>query len=150
MQPRRRRDQRQGHEALRKTRWTLWHRRFRAGLDRRLPFVWFASAERRAGQPGARRRCGRTLSFAKLVLVGHRRYRFRFLRLRLRLHEHGNQFGGALTASLTPFLASRFGWTTSFLVAAGLSVFGAVAWLFVDPERGLSPEAHLSSSGEKS
>jgi len=62
----------------------------------------------------------------------------------------GNQFGGALTASLTPFLASRFGWTTSFFVAAGLSVFGAVAWLFVDPERGLSPEAHLSSSGEKS
>jgi ACS family glucarate transporter-like MFS transporter len=62
----------------------------------------------------------------------------------------GNQFGGALTASLTPFLASRFGWTTSFLVAASLSVVGAVAWLFVDPERGLSPEAHLSSSGEKS
>src|SRR5216110_2275000 len=62
----------------------------------------------------------------------------------------GNQFGGALTASLTPFLASRFGWTTSFFVAAGLSVFGAVAWLFIDPERGLSPEAHLSSSGEKS
>jgi MFS transporter, ACS family, glucarate transporter len=61
----------------------------------------------------------------------------------------GNQFGGALTASLTPFLASRFGWTTSFFVAAGLSVLGAVAWLFVDPERGLSPEAHLSSSEEK-
>jgi ACS family glucarate transporter-like MFS transporter len=60
----------------------------------------------------------------------------------------GNQFGGALTASLTPFLASRFGWTTSFFVAAGLSVLGAMAWLFVDPERGLSPEAHLSSSGE--
>jgi ACS family glucarate transporter-like MFS transporter len=56
----------------------------------------------------------------------------------------GNQFGGALTASLTPFLASRFGWTTSFFVAACLSVVGAVAWLFVDPERGLLPEAHLS------
>jgi ACS family glucarate transporter-like MFS transporter len=51
----------------------------------------------------------------------------------------GNQFGGALTASLTPFLASRFGWTTSFYVAAALSVLGAVAWLFVDPERALSP-----------
>jgi len=61
----------------------------------------------------------------------------------------GNQFGGALTASLTPFLASRFGWTTSFLVAAGLSVLGSVAWLFVDPERSLSPEANLSSSREK-
>ena len=60
----------------------------------------------------------------------------------------GNQFGGALTASLTPFIASRFGWTTSFFVAAGLAVLGAVAWLFVDPERALSPTATLSSSPE--
>jgi len=56
----------------------------------------------------------------------------------------GNQFGGALTASLTPFLASRFGWTTSFFVGVVLSVLGAVAWLFVDPERRLSPEANIS------
>jgi MFS transporter, ACS family, glucarate transporter len=56
----------------------------------------------------------------------------------------GNQFGGALTASLTPFLASRFGWTTSFFVAAGLSILGAAAWLFVDPERTLSPVAKSS------
>ena len=60
----------------------------------------------------------------------------------------GNQFGGALTASLTPFIASRFGWTTSFFVAAGLAVLGAVAWLFVDPERALSPTLTLSSSPE--
>ena len=56
----------------------------------------------------------------------------------------GNQIGGALTASLTPFLASRFGWTSSFFVGVVLSVLGAVAWLFVDPERRLSPEAKLS------
>ena len=61
----------------------------------------------------------------------------------------GNQFGGALTVILTPFLASRFRWTTSFFVAAGLSVLGAVAWLLVDPECGLSPDADLSSFGEK-
>ncbi len=61
----------------------------------------------------------------------------------------GNQLGGALTASLTPFLASRFGWTTSFFVAAGLSVLGATAWLFVEPERSLAPAAKLSSSPEK-
>ena len=61
----------------------------------------------------------------------------------------GNQFGGALTASLTPFLASRFGWTTSFFVAAGLSVLGAVAWLFVEPERALAPIAKLPSPSEK-
>jgi ACS family glucarate transporter-like MFS transporter len=46
----------------------------------------------------------------------------------------GGQLGGTLTASLTPFIASRFGWTTSFLVAAGLCAIGSLAWLLVDPE----------------
>jgi MFS transporter, ACS family, glucarate transporter len=61
----------------------------------------------------------------------------------------GNQFGGALTASLTPAIAARFGWTTSFLVAAGLSVLGAAAWLLVDPGRALGSEANLSASLEE-
>jgi len=61
----------------------------------------------------------------------------------------GNQFGGALTASLTPAIATRFGWTTSFCVAAGLSVLGAAAWLLVDPERALAPATKLSPSPEK-
>ncbi len=58
----------------------------------------------------------------------------------------GNQFGGALTASLTPAIAARFGWTTSFFVAAGLSVLGAAAWLLVDPQRALAPETRPSPS----
>ena len=37
----------------------------------------------------------------------------------------GNQIGAAITAYLTPWIAARFGWTTSFLVAAGLCVVGA-------------------------
>jgi ACS family glucarate transporter-like MFS transporter len=49
----------------------------------------------------------------------------------------GNQIGGALTASLTPAIASWLGWSASFHVAAGLALVGAVAWLFVDPERRL-------------
>lgn len=49
----------------------------------------------------------------------------------------GNQIGGALTASLTPAIASWLGWSASFHVAAGLALVGAVAWLFVDPERTL-------------
>jgi len=61
----------------------------------------------------------------------------------------GNQFGGALTASLTPAIASRFGWTTSFCVAAGLAVLGAAAWLLVDPERALAPATKWSPSPEK-
>jgi len=47
----------------------------------------------------------------------------------------GNQIGGALTASLTPILASYFGWSVPFLVTAALCGAGALAWLLVDPER---------------
>jgi MFS transporter, ACS family, glucarate transporter len=50
----------------------------------------------------------------------------------------GNQLGAALTASLTPWIAARFGWTTSFLVAAGLCLVGAASWLLVDPSRQLT------------
>jgi len=49
----------------------------------------------------------------------------------------GAQFGGALTASLTPAIAQRYGWTSSFLVAALLSIAGGFAWLLVDPNRPL-------------
>ena len=49
----------------------------------------------------------------------------------------GGQFGGALTASSTPWIAQRFGWTTSFGVAAAMAVFGALCWLVVHPERSL-------------
>ena len=49
----------------------------------------------------------------------------------------GAQIGGMVTASLTPFIASRFGWTASFVVAAVLCVFGAAAWMVVDPERAI-------------
>jgi ACS family glucarate transporter-like MFS transporter len=52
----------------------------------------------------------------------------------------GGQIGGAVTASLTPAIATRFGWTASFVVAAVLSALGAVAWLFVKPERVLKAE----------
>ncbi|MDQ2844609.1 MAG: MFS transporter, partial [Acidobacteriota bacterium] len=43
----------------------------------------------------------------------------------------GGQIGGALTASLTPAIAARFGWSASFLVAAGLCACGALVWIAV-------------------
>jgi MFS transporter, ACS family, glucarate transporter len=49
----------------------------------------------------------------------------------------GNQTAGAITASLTPLIAARFGWTASFMVAAALCLVGSLAWLFADPERAL-------------
>jgi ACS family glucarate transporter-like MFS transporter len=47
----------------------------------------------------------------------------------------GNQIAGTITASLTPWLAERFGWTPSFVVAGVICLAGAAAWLFVRPER---------------
>ena len=44
------------------------------------------------------------------------------------------QIGGAVTASLTPWVAQRFGWTTSFAIAAALAVAGGVVWMTVHPE----------------
>lgn len=49
----------------------------------------------------------------------------------------GGQIGGAITASLTPWIAQRFGWTTSFALAAAFAVIGALCWLTVHPERPL-------------
>ena len=51
----------------------------------------------------------------------------------------GNQIGAAITASLTPWIAARFGWTASFLAAAALCLVGAVCWLVVDPTTTLLP-----------
>ena len=49
----------------------------------------------------------------------------------------GAQIGGMVTASATPAIAGRFGWTASFLVASALCLLGALAWMMVDPERTL-------------
>jgi ACS family glucarate transporter-like MFS transporter len=49
----------------------------------------------------------------------------------------GCQVGGAITASLTPWIAAQFGWKSAFFVAAALAVIGAFAWLLVDPTRRL-------------
>lgn len=57
------------------------------------------------------------------------------------LMNMGAQLGGAVTASLTPYIASQLGWTASFLVAACLSGLGSLAWLLVDPERSVVPVA---------
>jgi ACS family glucarate transporter-like MFS transporter len=45
----------------------------------------------------------------------------------------GCQLGGAVTASLTPVVATQLGWTASFALAAGICMVGAIAWTFIDP-----------------
>lgn len=49
----------------------------------------------------------------------------------------GNQIGAAITASLTPWIALRYGWTASFLIAAVLCFVGAACWLLVNPAKSL-------------
>ncbi|HTZ49052.1 MAG TPA: MFS transporter [Verrucomicrobiae bacterium] len=56
----------------------------------------------------------------------------------------GAQLGSAVTALLTPFIASRVGWTYPFVAAAILSALGAVAWFAVDPSRSLGPLGETS------
>jgi ACS family glucarate transporter-like MFS transporter len=45
----------------------------------------------------------------------------------------GAQTGSAITATLTPYIGTHFGWGASFLVAAVLCAGGALAWFFVSP-----------------
>jgi ACS family glucarate transporter-like MFS transporter len=54
------------------------------------------------------------------------------------LMNMGGQIGGAVTASLTPWIATRYGWTASFVTAGSLCALGAVAWLVVEPLRKLA------------
>ncbi len=60
----------------------------------------------------------------------------------------GGQIGGAVTGSLTPWIAARYGWTTSFLVAAGLCLLGAASWIVVNPLKTLT-ESSVASSGHR-
>lgn len=52
----------------------------------------------------------------------------------------GGQIGGALTASLTPWIAQHYGWNKSFSFSAALAVIGAVCWMIVHPEHPLNEE----------
>jgi len=58
----------------------------------------------------------------------------------------GGQLGGAVTGSLTPWIAARYGWTASFLVAAALCLLGAICWIVVNPVNTLTPSPGESSS----
>jgi len=61
----------------------------------------------------------------------------------------GGQIGGAVTASLTPWIGERFGWTTSFTTAAAFAVLSACLWLMVHPECPLGSESLRSGEGDE-
>lgn len=47
----------------------------------------------------------------------------------------GGQIGGACVAALTPIIANHYGWTASFVAAAGLAFVGGLLWLIINPHR---------------
>jgi ACS family glucarate transporter-like MFS transporter len=47
----------------------------------------------------------------------------------------GCQAGGAVTSSLTPWIAAHYGWNSAFVFAALLAATGGLLWLFIDPGR---------------
>jgi ACS family glucarate transporter-like MFS transporter len=46
----------------------------------------------------------------------------------------GSNLGGLISPVLTPVLAARIGWEKALLLAAGISVIGAVMWFGITPE----------------
>ena len=53
----------------------------------------------------------------------------------------GANLGGALSPTVTPWLADQWGWPVSLLVAALIAVAGALMWLMIDPGKGLEAGA---------
>lgn len=53
------------------------------------------------------------------------------------LMNMGNQIGGVCVAAVTPIFAEMFGWSGSFMIAAGAALVGAITWLFIDPNTSL-------------
>lgn len=51
----------------------------------------------------------------------------------------GCQIGGAVTSTLTPWIAAQFGWTAAFIAGAVIVLLGVGAWAVVDPNRTLEP-----------
>jgi ACS family glucarate transporter-like MFS transporter len=50
----------------------------------------------------------------------------------------GGQIGGAVTASVTPLIATHVGWEASFFTAAFLALLSAIGWLLIDPAKTFS------------
>lgn len=53
------------------------------------------------------------------------------------LMNMGANIGGAVSPTLTPWIAEHWGWPVSLSVAAIIALIGGVLWLKIDPGRGL-------------
>lgn len=55
----------------------------------------------------------------------------------------GGNLGGAISPTLTPYIAQQYGWETALFIAAGLAILGAVFWLGVHPERAIELQEEI-------
>lgn len=53
------------------------------------------------------------------------------------LMNMGANIGGALSPTVTPWIANRWGWPASLGTAAAIALLGAVLWKWIDPGKGL-------------
>jgi ACS family glucarate transporter-like MFS transporter len=60
------------------------------------------------------------------------------------LMNTGANLGGALSPTITPWLADHWGWPVSLGTAAIIAILGGLMWLKIDPGKGL----HREASGE--
>ena len=54
------------------------------------------------------------------------------------LMNTGANLGGALSPTLTPWIAAHWSWPASFAVAGLVALVGAALWLWIDPGKGLN------------
>jgi ACS family glucarate transporter-like MFS transporter len=54
------------------------------------------------------------------------------------LMNTGANLGGALSPTMTPWIADYWGWPVSLFVAALIALAGALMWLMIDPGKGLA------------
>jgi ACS family glucarate transporter-like MFS transporter len=53
------------------------------------------------------------------------------------LMNMGANIGGAISPTLTPWIAQQWGWPVSLGIAALIAFIGGILWLNIDPGRGL-------------
>ncbi|HEX9154812.1 MAG TPA: MFS transporter, partial [Nitrospira sp.] len=57
------------------------------------------------------------------------------------LMNTGANIGGAISPSLTPWIAAQWGWPVSLATAGAVALVGALLWLWIKPGEGLSQES---------
>jgi len=56
------------------------------------------------------------------------------------LMNMGANIGGALSPTITPWIAHQWGWPASLGAAAVIALVGGIMWLWIDPGKGLTQE----------